>query len=81
MKETIAMLGSLAALKAKTDKAEMTLVERADARFKEVTGKLDKLRPSISTDPKAAEEFQELVMDRGYCARVIEQAKGHTPKS
>ena len=81
MKNTIAMLGSLAALQAKTDSSERSLVERADARFKEVTGKLDQLRPSIATDPKSAEEFQELVMDRGYCARVIEQAKGHTPKS
>lgn len=65
------MLGSLARLSAKTDQAEAVIVAHAKARLDEVTRRLEQMRPEVMTDPVAAERYWALMVDRGYCQRVI----------
>lgn len=67
-------LGELGALADKTEKAERDILERARKRHEEVASRIEELRPKVHTDQAAADEYTDLVSERGTLERVIANA-------
>lgn len=68
-------LGHLAQLAARTDESERRILEAAERRLVEVTAELDRLRPAITTDEQALDDYQELTLERGQLEIVIATAR------
>lgn len=68
-------LGHLAQLAARTDASEQRILEAAEKRLVEVTADLDRLRPAITTDEQALDDYQELTLERGQLEIVIATAR------
>lgn len=78
MRDTIrSHLASLAALSAKTLAAERNILARAETRIAEINDRLEELRPETLTDEDAADEYRELVLERGRLHTVAAEARRH----
>ncbi|HEY0206510.1 MAG TPA: hypothetical protein VGC15_20450 [Acetobacteraceae bacterium] len=64
----------LSGLSARTADAERRILTAAQDRHAAVLADMDRLRPRVNTDPKAADAYQDLVLEAGQLARVISQA-------
>lgn len=74
-KKIKALLSDVSALEAKANEADKRIIKRATERHDEVTKRLEALRPSVPIDPKAADEYRALLLDRAHCAKVIGMAE------
>lgn len=70
-------LGHLAGLARRTELAERAILAAALDRAEKVDADLLKLRPRVHTDPAAADQYQELILEKGKLATVIAQARKH----
>jgi hypothetical protein len=73
-------LGHLAGLTAKTDAAERSILESAEARLAGVDADLAKLRPRVNLDQGAADSYMAAATERGQLALVIERARQVIPQ-
>ena len=69
-------LGELSALSAKTETAERQILKRAEEMLADVEGKIKDARPkALVPGASEADQYQELIMERGRLQQVIAQAK------
>lgn len=59
-----AMMGSLARLQARTEASQAAILEAAEKRLEEVSGRMKELAPEVLTRPGAADEYQQLALER-----------------
>lgn len=70
-------LAALQALSAKTLAAERQILGRAEARILDINDRLEELRPRTLLDADAADEYHDLILERGRLHAVATQARRH----
>lgn len=64
-------LADIAALQAKTNKAGSQIYDSALHRLGEVNSRIQEIRPKVMTDDDLADEYIDLIDERGHLQRVI----------
>lgn len=70
-------LAQLAGLSARTAASERAIMEAAEHRLAAVNADLDKLRPRVSVDAGAADDYEALTLEFGRLQTIIGQALHH----
>jgi glutathione S-transferase len=58
-------LSELNGLSLKSQAADRRIAEAAEDRLRVVEAEIQKLRPTVLTDPSAADRYQALILERG----------------
>lgn len=69
------LLTSLSLMSARTEAAERKILDAAVAREAEVIKRMGATRTDALLSPEAADEYQQLALERGHLSRVIGLAK------
>lgn len=64
-------LADIAVLQAKTNKAGSKIYDSALQRLSEVNVRIQEIRPKVMTDNDLADEYIDLIDERGHLQRVI----------
>lgn len=64
-------LARLTAMQQHSTETDRQISEAAESRLAVVKARLDELRPSVLSDNRAAEEYEDLVMESGRLNRVL----------
>jgi hypothetical protein len=71
------LLADNAARAARTEASERAILKAAEARLGVVAGEIDRLHGAALTDDGAADQYMNLILERGHLEQVIEHAKNH----
>lgn len=76
IENTRRQLGELHAMSRQTEAMERQILERAEARLEKVAADIERTRAlALLPNAKEADEYQELIAERGRLHQVIAQAK------
>jgi hypothetical protein len=64
-------------LAAHTAKTEEAIMSAAETRLGLVQSSIAQLRPRVAIDAAAADQYQQLILERGQLQTVIATARGH----
>jgi hypothetical protein len=75
MAEMRSRLSHLAAVGARSARADSKIAEAAQERHADVSGEIEALRTKALTDPAAADRYQALISERGCLNLVMAQSR------